>query len=895
MCVCGGGLKMDEIASFRDHLCNAICSEDGIREAMSIPAYSIPNFLDSFTQGRPTRDARNGLIIYDALDKELQLPFVLKLIQGDDSQTPEQTNEAFNTLQRQFEVWREFGHCKMTAVYGYSADPNDSKRCIALACAAFTKDMTPLLLLLDSRNKTRHQFHLQVRIHIGFEISKILCHLHTSASHLVAIQHKLTPSDILIKPDYSVILINSGTSYVHPRQHPNAVRGIYNDIHLFGKLLFDIIVAPTSPSFRDWNKDAASEIRRLAEQAMQSSTTLYHPPLFISHILQDIHKIQFAFSHHIKTITEGVKDLPRICDNCKLTRTFGVYCRRHYYPHFICQSCFEFQLYERKQQLCCPLDACQTPFHTEDVLYVTSPFGLSGLIRNKFYKPPTNTSSPSSSLNFHHCPWEISVLFSSPLSAYNEELHSYQPIPQLDSAREKQMLYDIPGKIPFWFDCATRKCLASAVQRNSPCLHYSGHCEKNCLWFEDEAGGLDAIEPWELNLLMTYRQHQHQNNPNTTKTSSSFRLVFLAGCDSQGVGQMLVDDIGIPHVICSRQKARLSHPAAQTFARAFYQKLVSGRTVKDSFEAGKHAILTSQDVHDRKEEQNSYMLLPLHGDHNLPIFNPFAIDQQQRIFTDPPNIPQRIPNPPEYFVGREVDMYVLITEIMTRRLVTLYGTHSGLGTSSVAVCLSRYIYERRRSTKHIDDVLYVQRSWMEGNEISLLQSIYLQLLDEERIKPLEETAGVKDLINAIGDSDMLIVLDGFDLGIHSSATADMNDLKRFLYHLFRMTSNTRILVVAKARLELCFEGVSELPFQLKPLKIEPIIRLFLFHCPSLQHRRAQMSSFLAYATERNQSTITTLIFDKFGRGNPRRILDIASTYTWAQCEELISLIRALAE
>ena len=53
-----------------------------------------------------------------------------------------------------------------------------------------------------------------------------------------------------------------------------------------------------------------------------------------------------------------------------------------------------------------------------------------------------------------------------------------------------------------------------------------------------------------------------------------------------------------------------------------------------------------------------------------------------------------LPTPPDDFLGRNVDMYQVIGEVLRRRLVTISGL-AGIGKTALSIAACNYLAERR--------------------------------------------------------------------------------------------------------------------------------------------------------------------------------------------------------
>ena len=96
-------------------------------------------------------------------------------------------------------------------------------------------------------------------------------------------------------------------------------------------------------------------------------------------------------------------------------------------------------------------------------------------------------------------------------------------------------------------------------------------------------------------------------------------------------------------------------------------------------------------------ERDKFLLLPEGASHDKPVF----VSQRVSKWPTVNNVlrglvsapPDHLPDTPEDFEGREVDMYNIITLLQKRALVTVTGER-GMGKSAVVIAVMRYLAER---------------------------------------------------------------------------------------------------------------------------------------------------------------------------------------------------------
>jgi hypothetical protein len=283
---------------------------------------------------------------------------------------------------------------------------------------------------------------------------------------------------------------------------------------------------------------------------------------------------------------------------------------------------------------------------------------------------------------------ELWVLFSAPLAWRDAQSGVLRPIEMLNYKSEKDTLWQVfregQRDIDLHFNFATTDQLRSAVTLGCKALHFSGHGHPDWLNFEDGRSGLQIVTVERLEKLCS-------------AGGIKLDFVFVSACYSRNAGEAFAA-AGVKHVVCVSVDAQLLDTAATIFTRAFYLALVVGENVDKAFEIGQNAVAASPSVPSSMHEQDKFLLLPQDKPHDVPIFkapgiprwppeNSSAVRWEERL------LPDYLPEPPEDFEGREVDMYEVITALYKRHLVSIVGER-GVGKSAVAVASMRYLTER---------------------------------------------------------------------------------------------------------------------------------------------------------------------------------------------------------
>jgi len=430
-------------------------------------------------------------------------------------------------------------------------------------------------------------------------------------------------------------------------------------------------------------------------------------------------------------------------------------------------------------------------------------------------------------------PEGITVLFSAPL-VWRDSEDDFHPIEQLDFAREKSLLWqcfsEASRNIDLSYDNATTDRLQAVMTKGCKALHFSGHGHPHSLTFEDGSGGIHWFSVDQLKALISGGMEEGK---------PPFGFVFVSACHSALAGQTFVDS-GVPHVVCCQQESQLMDGAALSFTRAFYLALAFGKTLKDSFEIGKQAVLSSATVPNADEEMKKFMLLPEDGVHDIPIFTAEQVPEwplpQNGTNTYDENI--SLPAPPQGFLGRETDMYQTLNSVLNRRFVNIVGP-SGMGRSSLAAALCHYINERK-STLLFDDIYYIKLKRPTIGKLSTIVSLHNQLVSAGRLEVISYEGDldeiIQDILTSLKRTQSLLVFDEIE---NLEGSTEAQDLHYFLGQIFDHTNDVHVLVTSNKSIGLGGDRltVGESVHELGPLSFRNTVKLFAYHCPHLHSSR----------------------------------------------------------
>jgi hypothetical protein len=251
----------------------------------------------------------------------------------------------------------------------------------------------------------------------------------------------------------------------------------------------------------------------------------------------------------------------------------------------------------------------------------------------------------------------------------------------------------------------------------------------------------------------------------------------------------------VPHVVAVSLDAPLLDSAALAFTRAFYLALSVGETVAEAFATGVEAVAASPHVaaaaadNDKaagaRKFAEKFELLPAGADHDERIFIdvlPFEDEEEEEEADDevvvqplpapawPPWAASKstrplfesaapAPRPPEDFLGREVDTYLVVERLARRRrLVSVVG-RTGLGKSALLAAATQYVSERRFFE---DGVIFLKlhgATSSEQVEKALRDALArVRGSTEEAAEPVENW--LDETYETLRDAKVLLVLDG---------------------------------------------------------------------------------------------------------------------------------------
>eukprot|EP00562_Extubocellulus_spinifer_P011946 CAMPEP_0178549360 /NCGR_PEP_ID=MMETSP0697-20121206/5685_1 /TAXON_ID=265572 /ORGANISM="Extubocellulus spinifer, Strain CCMP396" /LENGTH=1398 /DNA_ID=CAMNT_0020182091 /DNA_START=166 /DNA_END=4362 /DNA_ORIENTATION=- len=433
----------------------------------------------------------------------------------------------------------------------------------------------------------------------------------------------------------------------------------------------------------------------------------------------------------------------------------------------------------------------------------------------------------------------------------------YVPIEMLDFEREREVLTGAfrdarerlrRAEIELVFETATTERFnAVLAARDAQAIHFTCHASAEYLCLEDGRGEEHLLKVGDLTDLMTGAAACGEGEAPGHK----IEFVFVSACYSRAAGEAFVK-AGVPHVVCCQQNEPLMDQAAIEFSRQLYLALACGRSVRDAFDLARRSVLVSPDVPFASNEVKKFLLLPEKTDHGFQLFS-----NRQRSPSDTSTahggseiismtalgdmtLSWVLPPPPKDIVGRELDMYKIISYLSNRRLIKIKGA-KGVGKCGLVAALANYISIRRRSLL-IDEIIWLPIITAGGRHDAIsaafldLFAIFLE--DEGLALHMPHDSRYREVSERIfgylQDTRSLVIVETRPFLIQDQ----IEKLAIFLNQLFRGTIHTRVLLVSQEGLDVnVSDDVVQSEVVLDALSFGHTITLFGRLCPHVSERR----------------------------------------------------------
>lgn len=223
-----------------------------------------------------------------------------------------------------------------------------------------------------------------------------------------------------------------------------------------------------------------------------------------------------------------------------------------------------------------------------------------------------------------------------------------------------------------------QRALSPGTSVGSTILHLSAHGTPQGLVLEDGKGSAHLLKFELLQEMLALRE----------SGQSPCELVVVNACHSSAVGQFLAES-GIPHVVCCND--RVLDSWAEPFIKTFYTTLFGGSTVAAAFSTASLQLQCQPGI--PREAAQCFCLLPEGAAHDGVIFpRKMGLRKPLRISSLP--FEQTLPELPEDFIGRTLDVWSIVQHLSVRRLVAVCNQNAqspiaGLGKSALLDAVHR--------------------------------------------------------------------------------------------------------------------------------------------------------------------------------------------------------------
>jgi NACHT domain len=242
------------------------------------------------------------------------------------------------------------------------------------------------------------------------------------------------------------------------------------------------------------------------------------------------------------------------------------------------------------------------------------------------------------------------------------------------------------------------------------------------------------------------------------------------------------------------------------------------------------------------------------------------------------------PMPPQFFTGREVDMYHVLNAVLAQKLVSVVG-EKGVGRSSLVYGLCHYVNERKSTIILVQRIYFMKATQNRGSDrfVVMLRELLKKIMQDSRAPQQQDVnLDFESLIHSIckmlNNEKALLVIDCTEF---LEGSVEAQDLVVFLSNLFReaRTKHVRVLLIGRHPLGIpSIGGVVEQPYHLGPLSFCNTVRLFGNLCPHLHTPGERQRFYNRLVTDGGQSDLlpsnpaaserTKTLFAALGNGIP---------------------------
>mmetsp|Transcript_32118 Transcript_32118/g.78045 ORF Transcript_32118/g.78045 Transcript_32118/m.78045 type:complete len:1482 (+) Transcript_32118:260-4705(+) len=495
----------------------------------------------------------------------------------------------------------------------------------------------------------------------------------------------------------------------------------------------------------------------------------------------------------------------------------------------------------------------------------------------------------------------LTVFQSTPLAYFDRKTSEHLAIPIFDFKYEADAIEDaladpevLGGAIQLNVENVTAgRFKVSFLQGTSPIMHFSGNGHEGCVALENGFGYMQALPTSDLKRFV-------KNGEGKVKA------VVIHTCHAKSMADAFIE-AGVPHVVCCQRDNTFRDEGPIEFAQAFYRALASRKTLQQAFNEGVEMVKRSSNVKVTGNIADQYRLLPEKPAddpyHNVEIFYQRPMP---KLSTPPEIYSPPLPELPEQFVGREVDMYEVLESLRVDDVVRVGGA-PGCGKASVISAVSRYILERPKSFK-IDSVYWLpapQGAEGEGDEMyeDLCYLIEMTINAEDQIWEEPEFAQRRDRVTAaLSEMRSILVIDGRMFTTEASG----ENLEMLLTHLLNEVSMKIVLLTAMEASKSSKTKTSrqeETMVNIGPLDLKSSALLFgsmsevisrsgnpIVHTPEEFADcivPPSISKTVLLDEKKAESNRSNKLYEILGSGNPTEIIRLAANFTEIDLRNLL--------
>lgn len=293
----------------------------------------------------------------------------------------------------------------------------------------------------------------------------------------------------------------------------------------------------------------------------------------------------------------------------------------------------------------------------------------------------------------------VTYFQSAPLTFFDRESGARKAIPLLDFHSEisviKETLDQVPSAgIKLAVEVASESRFNAFMHEGrGHMMHFSCSGHLDHLPLENKDGSLHPLPADRLRRLIT-------------AGGCRLRLVFVVSRSARSIAQVFLD-AGVPHVIACQMDHRFRDMVGLEFTHAFYRAISSKKDLRQAFEEARVTAAASPHARLLRLVSNRFQLLPEAAGneayHKVLIFNQTG-PSKESIETAIPERAQ-LPNVPEHFLGREIEMYEILEALRAYDVVRVTGApRNGKDTVVAAAC--QYAFDRRQM-RGLDNIFWL--------------------------------------------------------------------------------------------------------------------------------------------------------------------------------------------